>query len=360
MAWAESAASRRQLLGQLSGQLAETTRETARIKAAKKSQTRDIFAGLGGQALGFLGEKGLETQRQKGRMELAGEESWLAQQEETHTQNLMRDRERTLETLMQEGRISKAEKDKALEFENAKEYLDYLAGKLGGDWMRAEWGYPPRVGEGERNEMEEALANPAGWVTGMLHIFREKEQLVGALTAEQWAAFEKWGKGMIEPQFPEMPPDEQWRLEFAIDLALGEHLAEPGGAAAGAEGIKGQLSVRRERIDQVNSVATDLQEKAKTLDNRDPLNGIIARLLAEAIPGDMILPGGILVSEEKLNDWLRRANQVLRPSILEQRRAAPSPIEQLQEQLPPPPSAPSGSLPLKKIEDQLRTFAPRR
>ena len=71
MGWNETAASGRQLLGQLSGQLTER----AKMKAAQKQAQVDLLAGFAQQGIGLLGQYGLEKQQQAGRMELAGKES---------------------------------------------------------------------------------------------------------------------------------------------------------------------------------------------------------------------------------------------------------------------------------------------
>ena len=67
MGWGDTAASGRQLLGQLSGQLTER----AKIKAAQKQAQIDLVAGFAQQGLGMLGQQTLEKQQQAGRMELA-------------------------------------------------------------------------------------------------------------------------------------------------------------------------------------------------------------------------------------------------------------------------------------------------
>jgi hypothetical protein len=94
------------------------------------------------------------------------------------------------------------------------------------------------------------------------------------------------------------------------------------------EGGPRMIQIRRERINKRNEIIQRLQDLSNTMDKNDPRNKEIAYLIAEGTPGDMVMPGGVLVSEEKLNDWVNRAEQILRPSILEQRRGGTNVPEQ--------------------------------
>lgn len=336
MAWSDSAASRRALLGQLAGQLTEAQK----LKGAKKQQRRDIMAGYGQQLVGFLGKRKLQTQAEAAESELAGEKSRLRQEENVALEALRQGGVAALEQLRQKGIISADAARLAAETAETEK----LQETSGLPWMQFIHGYKPREpGKEEITDMEKALSDPVGWVTGMMYTFRENEQIVEALTDEQWAAFERWGKGLIPLQFPDMDKVDQERLEFAIDLAVAERGAGIEEVAAGERG-KGFVRIPHEErtrmLNEVKQMVSDLREMGASLSGRDPSMATNSRLLIDSIPLMENLPRATTGSEEAFNDWARRARQILQrgETMLpahEQRRGSTSPLEAIQEQLQP-------------------------
>jgi hypothetical protein len=317
MPWSESNASRRQLLGQLSGQFADL----AKARAARRGQTQDILAGFGQTALGYLGEKGLETQRQGGRLELAGAESGYRTAEEAERQRLMGEREMNLQ-----GRSAADAIELAKAQEMAKTDEDIRLWRESG--LPAEVYFrgfrPVESGKKELSDMEKALADPFSWATGMLYTYKDDRNLLENLPPGQALPpaleddFRTYGKDFVDLQFPEMSQLDKNRLKAAIDKVISRPIGEPPGDVGG--GSNAELEAIRQRRIKENDLVGKLKTMLGTLGDYDPLREKIQPIIAEAELGNVGLRRDVVRSEEAFNDWVNRAEQILRPSILEEKR----------------------------------------
>ena len=323
MGFAESNASRRALLGQLAGQLSEATQR----RAAQKGQTADIFAGYGQQALGMFGEKRLETQRQAGRMELTGEESRLRMGETEAEHGLMATREKDLEDLVQQGRLTLAEKNKALRFEEWEDSLDYLAGKLDDDYMRAQWGYAP-IGRGEGEDPLAQLRQPSVYSAWAFSEYLRKEGLdpsLQKLPQEERDQYVKFAMDMLTADYPDMPDWEKASFQQAFLAQATGVQPEEEEVGGGKPGLSDtDAPGRRARGDQMTAMVPDLKKKKESLHKGDPQRAIIDRLLAETHPQYHILD-----LERTFNDWMRRVREAIGSALM----PTHEPFEPLQEQL---------------------------
>ena len=308
MGWAESNASRRQLLGQLSGQFTEM----AKMKAAQKQAQKDRIAGFAQQGIGLFGQQMLEKQQQAGRLELAGAESGFKIAEDV-------------------SRIGE-ESDADIRYltKQINEYYKELPGwqkdaklkELLGGWEIAKsegvsaelyWAghAPEKRGEEEVDDLTKALKDPMTWASTTQDLYFYKAGLNPELfegkgiPEEHKADLREYSNGYIDLVFPDISEADKFRLMKAIELQIGGPKAEegPGGGGPGPPGGRAQQT---EWLQGTLEYIPDLKEKQKTLRIGDPLRKVINKLLRDAS-----IIGGKIGSQEDYDTWERQARAAI-------------------------------------------------
>lgn len=307
MPWSESNASRRQLLGQLSGQFADL----AKARAARRGQTQDILAGFGQTALGYMGEKGLEKQRQGGRLELAGAESGYRTAEEAERQRLIGENQRKLQEMINEFSAGAPTRQEEAKYEALRKELE----ASGLSPMEFYHGYPP-VG-GEKEDPMAQLRKPSVYAAWSFSEYLGKEGLdpfIEKLPIEQREQYVNFAMNMLTADYPDMPDWEKASFKQAF-------MAQAAGVAPGQEEVvsgkrPGALSDtdapgRRARNAQMMALVPNLKKKLDSLHPGDPQRDIINNLLVQTLPSYRILD-----KAETFNSWMRRAREALGATMM--------------------------------------------